>query len=219
MKGREYKDAVFENFAKMALAFAAPKRLEIIDILAQAERDVDSLSKEANMTIANTSRHLQVLKSTRLVKSRRDGVRIFYSLSDNDVFLCWKNLQAMSEKRVSEIIEVNRIFHEERNSMETISVPELWQRIQNDTVTVLDLRPEVEYNQSHIPNSISIPLNQLKDKLNELPKDVEIVAYCRGPYCVLSPEAVSFLKANGFHAIRMEEGLPEWKQAGLPIAF
>ena len=217
MKGREYKDSVFENFARVALAFAAPKRLEIIDILAQGERDVDSLAREAAMTIANASRHLQLLKSTRLVKSRRDGVRIFYTLTDDDVFLCWKNLQTISEKHVSEINEVSLLFHEERNSMETISAAELWQRIQNDNVTVLDLRPEVEYNQSHIPNSISIPLKQLKDKLNELPKDIDIVAYCRGPYCVLSPEAVDILKKEGFNAIRMEEGLPEWKQAGLPV--
>ncbi len=217
MKGREYKDVVFENFARVALAFAAPKRLEIIDILAQGERDVESLSREAAMTIANTSRHLQVLKSSRLVKSRREGVRIFYTLTDDDVFLCWKNLQVMSEKRVSEINEVNRLFHEERNSMETIAASELWKRIQNDNVIVLDLRPEVEYNHSHIPTSLSIPLKQLKEKLNELPKDLDIVAYCRGKYCVLSPEAVAILKEKGFQAIRMEEGLQEWKKAGLPV--
>ena len=217
MNGREYKDAVFEKFAQIALAFAAPKRLEIIDILVQGERDVDSLAREGAMTMANASRHLQVLKSARLVKSRREGVRIFYQLSDDDVFDCWKNLQIISEKRVAEIREINKQFHQERNSMETISAEELWKRINDNDVIVLDLRPEVEYKYSHIPNSLSIPLVQLKDKLSELPKDVDIVAYCRGPYCVLSPEAVAFLKKEGYNAIRMEEGLPEWKQAGLPI--
>jgi rhodanese-related sulfurtransferase len=217
MNGREYKDAVFEQFAQVALAFAAPKRLEIIDILAQSERDVDSLAREGSMTMANTSRHLQVLKAARLVKSRREGVRIFYQLSDDDVFECWKNLQIISEKRVAEIRETSELFHQERNSMETISAEELWKRINNDDVIVLDLRPEIEYKHSHVPNSLSIPLAQLKDKLSGLPKNVDIVAYCRGPYCVLSPEAVALLKKEGYNAIRMEEGIPEWKQAGLPV--
>ncbi len=217
MNGREYKDAVFEHFARMALAFAAPKRLEIIDILAQGERDVDSLAREGGMTIANASRHLQILKSVRLVKSRREGVRIFYQLSDDDVFECWKNLQIISEKRVAEIRETSQQFHQERNSMETISAAELWKRINDDNVIVLDLRPEIEYKNSHIPTSLSIPLTQLKDRLSDLPKDVDIVAYCRGRYCVLSPEAVALLKKEGYNAIRMQEGLPEWKLAGLPI--
>jgi rhodanese-related sulfurtransferase len=217
MKGREFKDVVFEQFARIAYAFAAPKRLEIIDILAQGERDVDSLAREGAMSMANTSRHLQILKAARLVSSRREGVQIFYKLTDDDVFDCWKNLQSIAEKRVSEIREISNIFMQERNSMEFISATQLWQRIQNNEVVVLDVRPESEYSQSHIPNSISIPLNQLKEKINGLPKDIDVVAYCRGPYCVLSPEAVALLKKAGIKAIRLEEGLPEWKLAGLPV--
>ncbi len=217
MKGREFKDVVFEQFARIAHAFAAPKRLEIIDILAQGERDVDSLAYEGAMTVANASRHLQILKAARLVENRREGVRIFYKLTDDDVFDCWKNLQSIAEKRVAEIREINRLFMEERDSMETISAAELWQRIQNNNVVVLDVRPTYEYEQSHIPKSISMPIAQLKDKISELSSDTEVVAYCRGPYCVLSPEAIAILKKAGIKAIRLKEGLPEWKRAGLPV--
>ncbi len=217
MKGREFKDVVFEQFARIAYAFAAPKRLEIIDILAQGERDVDSLAREGAMTVANASRHLQILKAARLVENRREGVRIFYKLTDDDVFDCWKNLQSIAEKRVAEIREINRLFMQERDSMETISAAELWQRIQNNNVVVLDVRPTYEYEQSHIPKSISMPVAQLKDKISELSSNTEVVAYCRGPYCVASPEAVAILKKAGIKAIRLEEGLPEWKRAGLPV--
>jgi rhodanese-related sulfurtransferase len=144
-------------------------------------------------------------------------VRILYKLTDDDVFECWKNLQAIAEKRVSEIREINKVFMQERDSLETISATQLWQRIQNNDVVVLDVRPENEYSQSHIPHSLSIPLKQLKEKINELPNDIDVVAYCRGPYCVLSPEAVAILKKAGINAIRLEEGLPEWKRAGFPV--
>lgn len=217
MKGREFKDAVFEQFARIAYCFATPKRLEIIDILAQGERDVESLAREGAMTVANASRHLQILKTARLVASRREGVHILYKLADLDVFNCWKNLQSITENRVAEIREINRLFLQERQAMESISAQELWERIQNNDVVVLDVRPVNEFEQSHIPHSLSVPLSQLKTKLNELPKDVDIVAYCRGPYCVLSPEAIAILKKAGINAIRLKEGMLEWKQIGLPV--
>ncbi len=217
MQGREFKDAVFEHFARIAYAFAAPKRLEIIDILAQGERDVESLAREGTMTVANASRHLQILKAARLVSGRRDGIRIFYKLTDDDVFQCWKNLRSIAEKRIGEVREISRLFWEERHALESITAKELWNRIQNNNVVVLDVRPTTEFEQSHIPHSLSVPLEKLKDKLNELPKDVDVVAYCRGPYCVLSPEAVAMLKKSGMRAMRLEEGLPEWKQLGLPV--
>jgi rhodanese-related sulfurtransferase len=160
---------------------------------------------------------IEHLKAARLVANRREGVRIFYKLTDDDVFQCWKNLQSIAEKRVGEIREISNLFMQERESMETISADQLWQRIQNDDVVVLDVRPESEYSQSHIPRALSIPLRQLKEKINELPNDIDVVAYCRGPYCVLSPEAVAQLKKAGIKAIRLEVGLPEWKQAGLPV--
>lgn len=217
MKPREFKDLVYEQFAKMAQAFAAPKRLEIIDVLAQGERDVESLSKQVAMTVANTSRHLQILKQTRLVQSRREGVRIFYRLADEDVLSCWINIRTMAEKRSAEIKEVARIFFEERDTLEPVSKDNLLQRMQEDEVTILDVRPPEEYRAGHIAGALSIPVSELKTRLNEIPRDREIVAYCRGPYCVMSAEAMSILRESGFRALRFKEGLPEWKEAGLPV--
>ena len=217
MQSREFKDLIFEQFAKIAQAFSAPKRLEIIDILAQGERDVDSLSRQVSMTIANTSRHLQILKQARLVESRREGVRIFYRLADEDVVQCWMNLQSLAEKRSSEIREVTRMFFEERDTMEPITKNELLNLIQNNEVTVLDVRPAVEYKNEHISGALSIPLSELNKRINEIPKNKNVIAYCRGTYCVLSAEAMFILKSAGIKAIRLKDGFPEWKQAGLPV--
>lgn len=217
MTGREFKDSVFEQFAKIAQAFSSPKRLEIIDILAQGERDVVSLSKEVQMTIANTSRHLQSLKNARLVEGRRAGVQIFYRLADADVLNSFQKLQSLAEKRNIEIREIVRLFFEERDGMEPISKDELWKRVQDNEVIVLDVRPSKEYEKGHIPGALSIPLSQLKKRLAEIPQDHEVVAYCRGPYCVLSAEAMGILRDAGYKAIRLKEGLPQWKEAGLPV--
>ena len=217
MKGREFKDLIFEQFARIANAFASPKRLEIIDILAQGERDVESLAKYTNMTVANTSRHLQILKNARLVEVRRVGVRIYYRLADEDVVKCWIGLQSLAEKRTAEIREIARMFFESRDTMEPISKEELVKRLQKKEVVVIDVRPSEEYKSAHIPGAISVPLSELKNKLDEIPRDREVVAYCRGPYCVLSAEAMSILKKAGIKAVRLKEGLPEWKEAGLPV--
>ncbi|OGC00791.1 ArsR family transcriptional regulator [candidate division KSB1 bacterium RBG_16_48_16] len=217
MTGREFKDAVFDQFARIAYAFASPKRLEMIDVLAQGERDVDSLARQVGMTIANTSRHLQVLKTARLIQSRREGVRIFYRLADDDVFQCWKNLQSLAENRIAEIREVTKLFFDERDKMEPINRDELWNRIRNHDVTVIDVRPPEEYRQAHIPAALSIPLAELKERLDEIPHEHEVVAYCRGPYCVLSVEAVKILRDSGYKVSRLKDGMPEWKRASLPI--
>ena len=217
MTGREFKDAVFDQFARIAYAFASPKRLEMIDVLAQGERDVDSLARQVGMTIANTSRHLQVLKTARLIQSRREGVRIFYRLADDDVFQCWKNLQSLAENRIAEIREVTKLFFDERDKMEPINRDELWNRIRNHDVTVIDVRPPEEYRQAHIPGALSIPLAELKERLDEIPHEHEVVAYCRGPYCVLSVEAVKILRDSGYKVSRLKDGMPEWKRASLPI--
>lgn len=217
MKSREFKDLIFQQFANVANAFSSPKRLEIIDILLQGEKDVETLSKQISASIANTSRHLQILKNSRLVDNRREGVRIYYRIADDRVYNCWKGLQLLAESRVVEIREVLKNFLEERNAMKTISKDELWSRVQSNDVIVIDVRPEEEFINGHIPGAISIPLAELKDRLNEIPNDQEIVAYCRGPYCVLSPEAIKILKDEGYEALRLEESLPEWKSAGLPV--
>jgi len=217
MEGREFKDLVFEQFAKIAQAFSAPKRLEIIDVLAQGERDVDSLSQQVSMTIANTSRHLQILKQTRLVESRRDGVRIYYRLADEDVVRCWMNLRTLAEKRTIEIREIARLFFEERDTLEPVTKEDLFRRTQGDEVIVIDVRPVEEYRAGHIAGALSIPVSELKERLNEIPAGREVVAYCRGPYCVMSAEAMIILRESGFRALRFKEGLPEWKEAGLAV--
>ncbi len=217
MKSREFKDLIFQQFANIATAFSSPKRLEIIDILIQGEKDVETLSRQISAAVANTSRHLQILKNARLVESRREGVRIYYRISDERVFNCWKGLQSLAENRIAEIREVLRDFLGERNAMNAMSKEELWSRVQSNDVVVIDVRPVEEFNSGHIPGAISIPLAELKDRLNEIPNDHEIVAYCRGPYCVLSPEAIKILKDEGYEALRLEESLPEWKSAGLPV--
>ncbi|MFQ5583397.1 MAG: ArsR/SmtB family transcription factor [Calditrichia bacterium] len=217
MKGGEFKDLVFEQFAGKAQAFAAPQRLEIIDVLAQGERDVDSLCKQVAVTVANTSRHLQVLKRARLVEPRREGVHIFYRLADDDVVKCWLTLQELAEKRSSEIREIARIFFEERDSLESITKEELQKRSQNNEVVILDVRPFREYQKGHISGAVSIPLSELKTRLNELPADKEIIAYCRGPYCVMSAEAMTILNQSGYQAVRLKEGLPEWQIAGMSV--
>jgi rhodanese-related sulfurtransferase len=217
MKGREFKDAVFEQFARIAYAFSSSKRLELIDVLAQGERDVDSLSKQAAMTVANTSRHLQLLKNARLVVTRREGARIFYRLADDDVFSCWKALQSLAQSRLAEVRELAQSYLHDRNTLESISLLDLQRRIANDEVIVIDVRPVEEFRQAHIKGALSIPLAELKNRLQEIPKDSEIVAYCRGPYCVLAPEAIALLATAGYHVLRLDEGLPEWRKAGLPI--
>lgn len=217
MNGREFKELIFEQFAKIAAAFASPKRLEIIDVLAQGERDVESLARQVSMSIPNTSRHLQVLKNARLVRSRRRGVQIFYRLADAEVLNYWKGLQSLAEKRNAEIKEIARMFFEERDELEPIGIEELWKRLERGGVVLLDVRPLEEYRSGHISGAVSIPLSELRERLTEIPADRQVVAYCRGPYCVLSAEAMTILREAGFQALRMREGLPEWKDAGLPV--
>lgn len=217
MKSREFKDLIFQQFANIGNAFSSPKRLELIDILIQGEKDVETLSKQISATFANTSRHLQILKNSRLVDSRREGVRIYYSISDERVFSCWKGLQLLAESRVAEMKDVLKEFLEEREAMNAMSKDELWSRIKSEDVIVIDVRPEEEYNSGHIPGAISIPLSELRERLNEIPHDREVVAYCRGPYCVLSPEAIKILHDEGYVASRLEQGLPEWKEAGFLV--
>jgi len=217
VNGREFKDLIYEQFGRMANAFSSPKRLEIVDLLAQGERDVESLSKLTSMTIANTSRHLQILKAARLVDVRRVGVRIFYRLADAQVLQCWMGLQSLAEKRTAEVREIARLFFEERDAMEAISIDELWKRTQNNDVVVLDVRPSEEYKNGHIAGAISMPLSELKNRLDEIPLDHEVVAYCRGPYCVLSAEAVTILRDAGLEVVRLRDGFHEWRLAGLPV--
>lgn len=217
MNAREFKDAVFGQFARMAQAFASPKRLEILDVLAQGERDVETLARETSQSVVNTSRHLQVLKNARLVEGRKQGVHVFYRLADPDVAFCWKSLQKLAEKRSAEVRDMARRYFAERDGLEPISRQELLKRAGSGEVIVLDVRPPEEYASGHIRGSLSVPLAELRQRLNSLAKDREIVAYCRGPYCVLAAEAVALLRRSGRAARRLAEGYPEWRAAGQPI--
>ncbi len=217
MTGREFKDLTFQQFSNIATAFASPKRLELIDILSQGERDVDTLSTETNMNFANTSRHLQILKSSKIVVSRKEGVRVLYNLANEEVVKCWKGLQTLAEKSASEIRETARFFFEERSALVPISSLELYEKLNKDEITLVDVRPKEEFLSGHIPNAVSIPLKELKDKFNELPSDKEIVAYCRGPYCVLAVEAAKLLTKNGYQVVILKEDVNSWRAQGLPV--
>ena len=217
MTGREFKDLTFQQFANIATSFASPKRLELIDILSQGERDVDTLSVETNMNFANTSRHLQILKNAKIVTSRKEGVRVRYSLTNDEVIRLWKNLQSLAEKNLSEIRETARLFFEERSALVPISSRELWDKLKKDEVTLIDVRPKEEFSSGHIPNAVSIPLKDLKEKLNGLSANKEIVAYCRGAYCVLAAEAAKVLSKNGFSVLILKEDINSWRSEGLPV--
>lgn len=214
---RQFKDTVFQCFARIGRALSSAKRLEILDVLAQGERDVDTLARESAATVANTSRHLQVLKQARLVETRRDGVRIFYRLADPLVARCWTNLQQLAVSRLAEVNEVARSYFDGRDGMEPVPREELWRRARQGEVVVLDVRPAEEYASGHIRGAVSIPLPQLRRRIDEIPAERQVVAYCRGRYCVLAAEAVRLLRRQGRDAVRLADGYPEWREAGLPV--
>jgi rhodanese-related sulfurtransferase/DNA-binding MarR family transcriptional regulator len=217
MKSREFKDSVFTQFARVAAAFSSPKRLEIIDVLAQGERNVEGLAAETGLSIANTSRHLQVLKLTGLVVHRKEGLQVFYRLTDQKVLAGYRMLRSLAEERIAEVNRLVRDYFNSNDGMEPITREELLERAQNGDVIILDVRPQEEYRSGHITGALSIPLNLLEQRLSEIPIDQEVVAYCRGPYCVLATEAVRYLRELGYYAIRLEDGYPEWRDSGLPV--
>lgn len=217
MQGRQFKDAVFGQFAQIAAAFASPKRIEIIDVLAQGERNVETLARETSLSVANTSRHLQVLKGANLVASRREGLLAFYRLSDPMVLRGYRALQSLAEARLAEVNRLVRDYFSGQDELEPVPKEELLRRVRSRDVVVLDVRPREEYAAGHIAGALSVPLAELKRRLAELPAKKQIVAYCRGPYCVLSVEAIRLLRKNGFDAVRLAEGLPEWRAAGFPV--
>lgn len=217
MRAREFKDAVFEQFAQIASAFSSPKRIEIIDLLAQGERPVDAIAKQASLSVANTSRHLQVLKAARLVASRKDGLQAFYRLADPMVFRGYRTLQELAEARLAEVGRLVGEYFSSTDGLEAVATEELLRRTRARDVVVLDVRPAEEYAAGHIAGAISMPLPELERRLSQLPSGKRIVAYCRGPYCVLAAEAVRLLRRKGLQASRLRDGYPEWHDAGLPV--
>jgi rhodanese-related sulfurtransferase len=215
---RAFKDAIYEQFARIGKAVSSPKRLELLDLLCQSERTVEMLAKESGLTIANASQHLQVLRAARLVEAEKEGLYVMYRLADQTICEFFRVMRVLAESRLAEIEQIQRRFLEGREGMEPVDREALLELVREGAVTVLDVRPIEEYNAGHIPGAISIPLKELKLHLAELPRDQEIVAYCRGPYCVLSIQAVEMLRAKGFHAVRLEEGIQDLRAMGFPIA-
>ena len=214
---RLFKDQLFEQFARIGKALANPHRLELVDLLAQGERTVEDLASEAGMSVANTSRHLQELRAARLVEVRRDGLYGYYRLADERVFGVWRAMRELGEARLAEIDRLVETYLTNRDALEPVCAGELLAKTREGGVVVLDVRPEQEYRAGHIPGAHSVPLERLEAYLEEIPEDHEIVAYCRGPYCVFSDEAVELLRSRGYRARRLAEGLPDWRAAGMPV--
>ena len=214
---RAFKNQLFEQFARIGKALANPRRLELLDLLAQGERTVENLAQETSMSVASTSRHLQVLRAARLVEVRREGLYAYYQLADERVFVVWQAIRNLGEARLAEIDLIVQTFLKDRDSLEAVDAEELLARLQDERVVILDVRPEEEYRAGHIPSARSVPVERLEAYLEEIPKDREIVAYCRGPYCVFSDEAVALLRSRGYQARRLAQGLPDWRAAGMPV--
>jgi rhodanese-related sulfurtransferase len=212
------KQAIFERLAGMAQAFGHPGRLELLEYLAQRERSVEDLAALSGMSFANTSRHLQILRRARLVDTERRGKNIVYRLATaNETVGVMRLLGRIGEQNDAEVRQTLHDYFHSRDSLEAVSREELARRLADNLVTVLDVRPREEFAQGHLPGARNIPLAELERRLSELPADTEIVAYCRGPYCVLAFEAVAALRAKGLKAFRLEDGYPEWKAAGLIV--
>ena len=217
MEGREAKDRLYEQFARAAKAVASPKRIELLELLAQGEHPVEALARATGMGVTNTSAHLQVLRQARLVETRKQATRVHYRLAGEEVAGFVAALRDLARSRLAEVDRVMADYFVARDALEPVSRAELVERAARGDV-VLDVRPAEEFVAGHIPGALSIPLDQLEAALARLPKRARIVAYCRGPYCVLAPQAVQRLRAKGFTARRLVDGMPEWRLAGLPVA-
>jgi len=218
MNERQYKDTLFEHLARVGKALSSPKRLELLDVLAQGPRTVEVLAGETSLTIANASQHLRALRAARLVESEKRGLFVRYRIAGDDVTAFVRAMRKLAEDRIADIERVTREFLTARTGMEPVDRKTLLGRVRAGRVTVLDVRPPEEFKAGHIPGALSMPLAELKRRLKELPKNREIVAYCRGPYCVLAVKAVEVLRQNGFRAIRLEDGVPDWRAQGFKVA-
>lgn len=218
MGERAFKVNLYRQFARLGKALASPARLELLELLAQGERSVEELAREADLGVANASAHLQALSRAQLVARRKTGLRVYYRLADPSVFRLWVALREAGEHQLAEIDRLVATYLQDRQSLQPVSREELVQRLGDGETIVLDVRPLLEYRQGHIAGARSIPVDELEQRLAELQQQRQIVAYCRGSYCVFADEAVTLLRAHGFAAKRYAEGYPDWAVAGLPIA-
>ena len=218
MGSRAAKDALFEAQAGVAKALASGRRAEIVDLLAQGERTVDDVAVELDQSVANTSHHLRTLARAGLVSSRRDGTRIWYRLASDRVSQLWSAVREVAAAHVSGVQELARSYLGDSDDLEPVTRSELIQRLGAGDVVVLDVRPQSEFHAGHVDGARSVPIGELEQHLETIPADVDVVAYCRGPYCVYADDAVRALRARGLDARRLEDGFPEWRRAGLPVA-
>jgi rhodanese-related sulfurtransferase len=214
---RVFKDRVYEQLARISKAVASPQRLELLDLLSQSPRTVEHLAQEAHQTVANTSRHLQVLRAARLIEAEKEGVFVRYRIADEAVVDFFRLLRVLAASRLAELDQLTRQFFKDPDGLEPVDRKALLARVRKGLVTVLDVRPTEEYRSGHIAGAISLPLHELKGRLAELPHDQNIVAYCRGPYCVLAAQAVELLREHGFRVVRLEDGVADWRAHGLPV--
>jgi rhodanese-related sulfurtransferase len=215
---RLFKEQIYEQFARIGKALASPHRLQILDLLAQREWSVEELADALDTSVANASHHLQKLKAARLVSARREGNYVHYGLARPEVAELWTAIQRVGELRLAEIREVVEEFLGHRDELEAVDIEELRRRLETSDVLLLDVRPEEEYRSGHVDGARSVPVTELEEYLEELPRDREVIAYCRGPYCVFSDEVVSELREHGFRARRLDAGFPGLRSEGFPVA-
>jgi rhodanese-related sulfurtransferase len=219
MGDRERKRALFDEFGRIGKALASGRRIELLDVLANGERTVEAVAGEVGLSVANTSQHLQILRQAGLVTTRREGTSIHYRLAGPEVFELWRTLRTLAGAQLVEVERLAAAYLGARDELEPVTRQELARRLDDgDRLVVLDVRPAAEHAAGHLPGAVSIPVGELRRRLTELPGDREIVAYCRGPYCAFAHEAVALLRQEGFSARRLEDGLPEWRAAGLAMA-
>ncbi|MFH2006662.1 MAG: metalloregulator ArsR/SmtB family transcription factor [bacterium] len=214
---RDFKNAIYEQLARVGKSVSSPRRLELLDLLCQGPKTVETLARESGLSTANTSQHLQVLRGARLVETQKKGLHVTYRLAGEDVCEFYRTLRLLAESHLSAIDRTAREYLEQRDQLEEIDGPEVLERLRREEITVIDVRPGDEYRTGHLPGARSVPLDELEARLAELPPDRAVVAYCRGPYCVLAVKAVELLRERGFDAIRMADGVADLRAQGLDV--
>lgn len=212
-----FKRDLFAQFGRIGKAMGNGNRLELLEFIAQGERSVEELAKVAGLTVANTSQHLQQLRQAGLIACRKEGLKVYYRISDNDVLELFGALRRVAERHLGEVEQLVQTYLTTKDALEPLAREELLERVRDGMVTVLDVRPPEEYAAGHVPGAVNVPLAELEEHLDELDQEHEVIAYCRGPHCILAFDAVARLRERGFTARRMEDGYPEWKLAGLPV--